>query len=58
MDRDTIPSEEDFRDIFANKTVINEGDTIQFSYVGTDSLTSFTWLADGGVFIDSVRAKL
>lgn len=52
-----IPADQDFRDIFADKTVINEGDTIQFSYVGTDSLTSLTWLANGGVFTDSISAR-
>lgn len=52
-----IPEGQDFRDIFANKTVINPGDTIQFSYTGTDSLASFLWTAQGGLFIDSITAR-
>lgn len=52
-----INSDGDFKDIYASKTVINPGDTIQFNYIGTDTLTSSTWTAEGAVMITDNTAR-
>lgn len=52
-----IPADADFRDIFANKTVINPGDTITFSYKGTDTLAVWEWTTSGGSLIGTSSAQ-
>ncbi|MBK7010533.1 MAG: T9SS type A sorting domain-containing protein [Saprospiraceae bacterium] len=52
-----VSSDAEFRDIFASKTVINPGDTIEFQFIGSDTLSNAEWTAPGGSFISDTSAS-
>ncbi len=52
-----ISTDADFRDIYASRTVINPGDTIEFKFVGSDTLSNVLWSAPGGSFITNTNAS-